>query len=73
MTKKYNLGSTSDMRRFTRDLENQISASVENHLYSQTYDVTCPHCNRKISVPVGKSRCPFCGNDIDLNLNIGYR
>lgn len=72
MAKRYNLGNSSDMRRFEKDLNQQILSSVEQQLYSQTYEVTCPHCQQTVSVPAGENPCPACGKTIDLNLNITY-
>lgn len=72
MSKKYNLGSNSDMRRFMKDLEKQIYSNAEQQIYSQTYAVDCPHCHNKVSVKPGSSLCPFCRNQIKLNLNIKY-
>lgn len=72
MGRKYNLGSSSDMRRFQRDLEKEIIGKTKQTIMNQTYDVTCPHCQSRISVPPGKSCCPRCGQEVDLNLDIKF-
>ena len=73
MGKNYNINSKSDMKRFMKDLEKQVYSNAEQQLYSQNYDVECPHCHSKVSVPAGKSICPICRNTIELNLNITYK
>lgn len=30
------------------------------------YDIECPHCHATINVSAGKSVCPLCGGEIDL-------
>lgn len=72
MTKKYNLSSKSDMRRFAKDLEKQVYSNAEQQILSRTYEVECPDCHSKISIKPGKSFCPVCHNEIDFNLNIKY-
>lgn len=73
MTKKYNLFSKSDMKRFSNDLEKEIYSNVEQQIYARSYDVECPHCHTSVSVPAGKSYCPFCQNEIDLQLNVSWK
>lgn len=70
MSKKYNIGKKSDMRRFAKDLENSLVDAAKGKLMSRRYDVECPRCQSKIPVPIGKSVCPYCKHEIDLNLNI---
>ena len=70
--KNYNLGSSSDMRRFQRDLEKEIMGKTKQTIMGRKYDVTCPHCHSKVNVLPGKSRCPRCGNEIDLQLDIKF-
>lgn len=73
MTKKYNLGSNSDMKRLMKDLEKEVHSKAEQEIYSRTYDIECPECHNKISVKPGKSLCPICHNEVELNLNIKYK
>lgn len=49
-----------------------MKQQATNALHQRKYDVTCPHCGAKINVPTGKSFCPICKNEIDLNLNINF-
>lgn len=69
MSRKYNLGKKSDMRRFERDLKNQILSAAKQEMRKGSYDIACPHCNTKISANVGRNTCPHCGNTVDLTLN----
>lgn len=70
MSKNYNLGSKSDMRKFTNDLERAVKEKSVQALHARKYDVDCPHCNGKVKVAPGKSNCPLCSKEIDLELNI---
>lgn len=72
MTKKYNLTSKSDMRRFEKDLKNTIMDKARHAAQNGTYDVACPHCGRTVKAHAGINQCPYCGNTIDLNLNINF-
>lgn len=70
MARKYNLGSKSDMRRLTKDLEKAVMEKATSAMMKMKYDITCPHCQANIQAPVGKSLCSLCRQQIDLNINI---
>ncbi len=70
MKHKYNMSSKSDMRRFQRDLKKDIKASVVSAIESGLYDVTCPNCGAVVKVPAGKSKCPSCRGEINLELDV---
>lgn len=69
---KYNLNSNSDMRKFTKDLENSILDSARNSALKGTYDVDCPRCKKKFTAHSGLNVCPYCKEEIDLKLNINF-
>ena len=69
MPKSYNLGSKTDMQKFTKDLENQAMNIAESQVKNMSIDVTCPHCSAKIKAKSGKSLCAFCRKEIDVQLN----
>ncbi len=70
MPKKYNLGKPSDMRRFQRDIQSIAMEKAVDAVQSRSYNVTCPHCHRPVTVMPGKHPCPLCRQEIDLILNI---
>lgn len=53
-------------------LENSIKEQAKEAISKRTFDVNCPHCNREISIPAGKSTCPLCGKEVNLNLNFKF-
>lgn len=57
----------------TEKLNNSINEQVTSFLNEQKYDVSCPHCNREVNIPAGKSLCPCCNNEINLDLNIKFK
>lgn len=58
------------MKQFAKDLEKEIKDSAIKEAMSRKYEVTCPTCGANVEVPAGKSRCPACGEEIDLQLDI---
>lgn len=70
MGKNYNLSSKSDMKKFQKDLEKTIMKKATSALMKKQYNVSCPHCQSEVKVPVGKSSCPVCHKPIDLELDI---
>lgn len=56
----------------TKKFEKSIRKQTVSALNKRTYEVTCPHCNNKVTVPTGKSVCPICKNLIDLSLDIKF-
>lgn len=73
MSKEYNLGSKSDMRRFERDLNKSVQNVAVNALQSRAITVTCPRCKRKFSAHSGTNTCPFCRQTVDLQLDINFK
>ena len=72
MAKKYNLSSSSDMRRFRRDMERTIMDQARSAVSEMSYDVTCPHCNSTFPAHSGLNICPFCQNQVELKLDINF-
>lgn len=70
MKSTYKLSSKSDMKQYAKDLEQRIKDAAIEEMMSRMYDVTCPTCGTSVKVPVGKSLCPKCGEEIDLQLDI---
>ncbi len=70
MKNTYKLNSKSDMNRFAKDLEKAVKQTAIREAMSRRYDVTCPTCGASVKVPTGKSLCPKCRKEIDLQLDI---
>lgn len=70
MKNTYKLSNKSDMKQFSKDLEQRIKNAAIKKAMSRMYDVTCPSCGASVKVPTGKSCCPKCGEEIDLQLDI---
>ena len=68
MTKKYNIGSKSDMRRFERDLQKSLERNLASHNLS--IDVKCPKCGNTFKASSGSNVCPHCKSEITLNISL---
>lgn len=69
MSKKYNLSSSSDMRRFSRDLKKSVLDMTRDSVNSMEFDIECPHCNSTVSMHSGLNICPFCQKEVNVKLN----
>ena len=49
----------------------EIDKAIEEAM-GRMYDVTCPSCGSSVKVPTGKSACPKCGEEIDLQLDVKF-
>lgn len=72
MGKRYNISSSSDMRKFSRDLERSVMDMARNAVYDQSFSNECPHCKSTFNASSGMNICPFCRNQVDLKLNIKF-
>lgn len=72
MSKNYKLSSKSDVKHFISDLKQEIYSLAEEEVLSCEYEVECPDCHSEISIKPGKSLCPVCQSEIELNLDIKY-
>lgn len=59
--------------KFNGDLDKIIRDKATDALNNRSYELECPHCRRKVKVPVGKSNCPLCHKEIDLSLDIHFK
>lgn len=70
MTKKFNLGSKSDMRRFTRELEKEAKNKASEAIINHSYDFECPNCGTKFTIRVGSQNvCPKCGTSVNFKFD----
>lgn len=72
MAKKYNLGSSSDMKRFQRDITNAAENMVRKAANDMEIEVECPNCHTRISAHSGMNFCPVCRQQIDVDLDIHF-
>lgn len=70
MSKSYDLGNKSDMRRFERDLKKSVMNMAREKVAREGIEVDCPHCHAKINVQSGPNVCPVCGGQINVELDI---
>ena len=70
MSKKYNLGSKSDMKRFERDLEKSLMNQARSSIMQGTHEVTCPCCGNRFGARIRSNVCPHCRKTIDLQLDM---
>jgi len=55
------------------DAMKEIKKQSVKHISKQKFDVECPHCKANIEIPSGISKCPKCGEMIDLDLKINIK
>ena len=51
-----------DPKRTDEDIQKELKMSI--------FKITCPRCNSKVAVRVGRNRCPACDNEIDFSVDI---
>lgn len=72
MSKTYNLGNPSDMKRLSRDLEQKAMNIARDKVSTMNFDHKCPHCGSSIQVHSGLNFCPVCQKQINVDLNINF-
>lgn len=72
MSKKYNLSSASDMRRFSRDLKKSVLDMTRDAVETMEFNIICPHCNSPVSMHSGLNICPFCNKEVNVELNANF-
>lgn len=72
MGKKYNLGSSSDMRRFAKDLEKDVLSTAKDQISNSSFDATCPECGENLKVHSGLNVCRFCGHRFNVDLKFNF-
>lgn len=68
MSKSYNLGKKSDMKRFEKDLIKGVEKVASDAIRQNGIDIDCPFCHHSFTAQVGPNTCPHCHNQIDLTL-----
>ena len=72
MAKKYDLGKSSDMRKFQRDFEKDIKRQTEASISDLEFDVECPNCSVEFKAKSGLNRCPSCNEEVNLTLDYDF-
>ena len=73
MAKKYNLSKNLDMKHFERDITNKVHSIAEDAIAPKIYEIECPHCHKKVSVPSGFGYCPECHEPINVDVKVTWR
>ena len=63
---------TTNFKFDTKKLEESFRKQATQAVNKKLIDVTCPHCRNKVKAHAGTSRCPRCGNLINITLNIKF-
>ena len=69
MTKKYDLGKKSDMRKFQRDLEKTARDQAKQAFSTMQHQIECPGCKTKLKVSSGVKICPSCGSEVNFTID----
>lgn len=56
----------------TKKIMSDIEKQTKNAIKSGSYDIECPYCNKTFSAHSGHNVCPYCRNNVTLNLNIDF-
>ncbi|MQW24106.1 MULTISPECIES: hypothetical protein [unclassified Lactococcus] len=68
----FNLNSSKSMKDFEKVLTKKATELAKKRAKEREYTIDCYHCDTKVTVPVGKSICPNCSEEIDLNLDLKF-
>lgn len=60
MSKKYNISSSSDMKRFMKDLEKTVLHEADKQIRKNGLEIECPNCHAAVRIKPGEV-CPSCG------------
>lgn len=54
------------------ELENEVFDQVKEDLTSDSFEVECPYCSKCFEAISGSNRCPYCDNEVSLNLKFDF-
>lgn len=72
MSKTYNLGKSSSTICFANDFEEKVMDIARDAAYDMEFDIACPHCNVISGMRSGLNICPFCKNEVNVELDIHF-
>lgn len=70
MSKKCDLSSKSDMRKFFKDIESEVMDEAKRSVLEDGIDYDCPKCSREFTAKHGSNICPYCGYAFQLNIKV---
>lgn len=70
MSKKYDLSKKSDLRKFGRALEAGVMNVARDAISKDGVVISCPHCDKEITVFPGENTCEHCGNIVNVDLKL---
>ncbi len=70
MSKGYDLSKKSDMRKFSRALEEGVMDAARDAISEDGVAISCPHCGKEITVFPGENTCKHCGNIVNVDLKL---
>ena len=56
----------------TKSIEKKAKEAARKKVLNMNFETNCPHCHCLVTIPKGKSICPFCKKEIDLSVNINF-
>lgn len=65
--KHYKLNNKASMKRFEKDLLNEAIKAAQN---STEFDIECPDCNKTFKAYNGLNTCPYCGKQVQLDVEV---
>lgn len=65
MSKKYDIFSKSDMKKFMSDMEKDLINAIQKDLNHYK----CTHCHKSFQAHIGENICPHCNTKINLSFD----
>ncbi|MBG9981864.1 hypothetical protein HZY86_01900 [Aerococcaceae bacterium DSM 111020] len=69
MVKEYDISKPNDIRKFIRELENEMDHQKTMGINQMTFDINCPECGTLINVKNGLNRYSSCNEQFNFNLD----
>lgn len=69
---KFDLTKKSDVKKLEKHLRNQAYDIARNELSTRTYEIACTKCNLRFHAKKGLNICPYCGNEINVELDFNF-
>jgi len=66
------MGRNSKFSFDTKKLIKEVKKEATKQFNKQLFDIECPHCKAKVQISSGLSKCPKCGEKIDLSIDVKF-